>query len=129
MAHIFEDSGIMLTAGVNDRTAAGFAIQELLNTNLKDGEPTLLLNEESCPTLVKTLRSMRIDKKHPGRIADSKVDHMPIALGYFAQAKPPAPQPPALSVSRPWMHNPSGERPVMGAGNVRRRANSVYDIH
>jgi hypothetical protein len=126
MAYIFEEAHIMLTAGVNDRTAAGFAIQELLNTRLKDGLPALVINEEACPTLVKTLRSMRVDKKHPGRIADSKVDHMPIALGYLAMTKPPATRIPHAASKHPWMHSES-KQPVMGAANVRRRANSVYD--
>lgn len=127
MAHLFENAGINMTKGVNDRTAAGFAIQELLNTNLPDGEPTLQIMEKECSTLVKTLGSMRIDKKHPGRIADSKVDHMPIALGYLAQARPPATRIPAIVHERPWMGSTDGQRKVLGAGNVRRRANSVYE--
>jgi hypothetical protein len=127
MAHIFEDAGIMLTAGINDRTANGFATQELLSSNLSDGEPAMIIYEPGCPTLVKTLRSMRIDKKHPGRIADSKVDHMPIALGYLSMAAPPPSRIPKSTRERPWMKAEQGKAYVMGSNNVRRRANSVYD--
>jgi hypothetical protein len=70
---------------------------------------------------------MRIDKKHPGRLADSKVDHMPISLGYLSMAAPPPTRVPKLSRERPWMKTTQGKAYVMGSNNVRRRANSVYD--
>ncbi len=127
MAHIFEDAGMQLTAGINDRTANGFATQELLQSSLSDGLPAMVIYEPGCPTLVKTLRSMRIDKKHPGRLADSKVDHMPISLGYLSMAAPPPTRVPKLTRERPWMKTTQGKAYVMGSNNVRRRANSVYD--
>lgn len=119
MADTFESSGVPLTKGKNDRTACGFAIQEHLNTNLSDGVPKLQIVETSCPTLVKTLRAMRVDKKNPGRIADHKADHMPIALGYFCMADVGPTRIPKATIDRPWM-NHSSQRRVLGAKQVRR---------
>lgn len=89
LADEFEQRGIAMTKAVNDRTAAGYAIQEHLNQVLDDKLPKLQILESGkvgCPTLVRALRSMRIDKKRPGRIADHKQDHLPICLGYFCMA-------------------------------------------
>jgi phage terminase large subunit len=122
MAHVFEECGVPLTKGKNDRVAAGFAIQEHLNTNLADGEPKLQILETACPTLVKTLRAMRVDKKNPGRIADHKADHMPICLGYFCMANVGPTRIPNASTERPWMVSKQGPARVLGAYNVRHKS-------
>lgn len=117
--------GIPLTKGKNDRTAAGYAIQRCLNEMLDDGLPRLQMWEtkdgKGTPTLIRCLRSMRIDKKKPGRIADSKVDHLPIALGYFCQAAPGPTQVPRGNGLRKWMRLKGTNRQVIGAGLTRRR--------
>jgi hypothetical protein len=95
MGHCLADEmelmGIGCTKGVNDRTAGPRAVQLGLSTLLEDGRPkTQILvdevNQTGCTMLVKTLRAMRVDKKRPGRMADHKMDHMPVCLGYFRQA-------------------------------------------
>ena len=86
IADEFEQNGVPMTRGKNDRTAAGMAIQQHLNNHLQDGLPKLIIYEPGCPVLLRSLRSMRVDKKRPGRIADHKMDHMPICLGYFCMA-------------------------------------------
>lgn len=121
MADIFEQQGVSLTKGKNDRTACGFAIQEHLNTVLADGRPKLLILETQCNTLVRTLRAMRVDKKHPGRIADHKADHMPIALGYFCMAGVAPTRIPNQVTDRPWMVPKAGNRRILGSAHVRTR--------
>jgi hypothetical protein len=120
MAYVFEDAGIPLTKGKNDRTAAGFAIQQHLNERMPDGTPKLLIVEgrDAGDDMIRTLRAMRIDKKHPGRIADHKADHLPIALGYFCMSDVAPTRIPKATVDRPWMVK-KATRPVMGAYGVR----------
>src|SRR5579862_2169108 len=80
---IFEDNGVPLTPSKNDRTHAGFAIHEYLNTILEDGLPKLQLFEYTCPQLMRTMGEVRVDDRHPERIADSSQDHWVISLAYF----------------------------------------------
>lgn len=122
IADEFEIRGIPLTKAKNDRTAAGLAIQEHLNQVLKDGGPRLVLYENEkagVPALVKCLRAMRVDKKKPGRIADSKLDHAPIALGYFCMAGVPPSTIPKESAIPRWMRTKAGTRKVLGNDGVR----------
>lgn len=126
LADEFERAGISLTKAKNDRTAAGFAIQEHLNRPLKDGHPQLIVYDPQrqgigCPTLLKTLRAMRVDKKHPGRIADHKQDHLPICLGYFCMAAPAPTIIPTVSRIPQWMQPKTGTRFVLGSEGVRSR--------
>lgn len=91
IADEMESMGISCTKGVNDRTSGPRAVQEGLNTLLTDGKPkTMIYVDElkgiGCTTLVKSLRAMRVDKKRPGRMADHKMDHLPVCLGYLRQA-------------------------------------------
>lgn len=120
LAFEFEDKGISMTKGRNDRVAGGTAIQLQLNTLLDDMLPRMQILEDKCPTLVRTLKAMRIDKKNPNRIADHKADHMPIALSYFCQAAVAATRIPNAVKARPWMTTQVGRRRIMGARNVRR---------
>lgn len=123
IAHVFEDGGVPLTKGKNDRTACGFAIQEHLNTLLADGTPKLLIyeNGEGCGDVIRTLRAMRIDKKNPGRIADHKADHLPIALGYFCMSNVAPTRIPNVVQARPWMKPMIRNRTALGSAQVRRR--------
>lgn len=125
IADEYENRGIPMTKAKNDRTAAGFAIQEALNTRLTDGLPKLLLyegpNGEGVPTLIKSLRSMRVDKKRPGRIADSKVDHLPICCGYFCMAGVPPSMPPRTGALKKWQMPKTAPRRILGADLTRRR--------
>jgi hypothetical protein len=123
LAFEFEDAGIPMTKGRNDRVAGGFAIAEHLNTRLADGLPKLLILEDACPTLIRTLRAMRVDKKNPGRIADHRADHMPIALSYFCMANVSPTRIPKAQADRPWMVRPLNRR-VLGSGQVRRHISS-----
>ncbi len=118
IADEFESGDVPLTRGKNDRTAAGFAIQEHLNSVLDDGLPKLQIYEPGCPTLVKALRAMRVDKKAPGRISDHRMDHMPICLGYFCMAGVGPTHPPAHAAVHTWMQ-PKRSIRVLGSGGVR----------
>lgn len=89
---IFESNGVPLTKSRNDRTAAGYAISEWLCTSLvDDGLPKLQVFAYSCPMLAKTLPEMRVDPKHPGRLADGN-DHYVISLAYFCMAATASPR-------------------------------------
>lgn len=83
---IFENNGVMLTPSVNDRTAAGYAIHEFLNTILEDGKPQLQIYEPMCPMLCRTLGELRTDKRDPSKIADGN-DHWAIALAYYCMGR------------------------------------------
>lgn len=121
-----EKNGIPLTSSRNDRVAAGFSISEWLNTPLEDGLPALQFWQPGCPTLCKTLPSMRMDPKKPERIADSSKDHATITLSYFTLAhalkprilQPGSPDTRASSLIRaiPRMTNPY----LLGRESVRR---------
>jgi hypothetical protein len=120
LADEFEQRGVALTAGKNDRTAIGMAIQEHLNQRLPDGRPKLLIYEPGCPVLVRSLRAMRVDKKKPGRIADHRLDHLPICLGYFCMAGVgPSRIPTEQTTSPRWMRPKPGTRRILGQNAVR----------
>lgn len=125
LADEFEAKGIYLTKGRNDRTTAGYAIQNHLNTLCKDGTPKLQFimdanGQSPTPTLIRTLKAMRVDKTRPGRIADHKADHMPIALGYFCMADvAPCRVPRGEEHTQPWLRKKSG-RVILGSKQVRR---------
>lgn len=125
IADTFETNGIALTKAKNDRTAAGYAIQELLNTELEDHLPKIIIydpndkSDHGCPNLLKSLRAMRIDKKEPGRIADHKKDHHTICLAYFAMAGVGPTQVPRKSRVKPWMVQKGGRERILGSSNVR----------
>jgi hypothetical protein len=127
LADEFEDRGIALTKAKNDRTAAGLAIQEYLTTKLADGKPKLQMYVDEgdksigVPTLNRTLRAMRVDKKKPGRIADHRADHFPICLGYVCMAGVgPSPEP-SQAVQRRWMVDRTANRGIIGNGAVSNR--------
>lgn len=82
---LFQNYGIPLTLSKNDRSAAGFAIHEYLNTILPDGKPKLQLYSFGCPELIRTFPKMRMDKTDPSRIADG-ADHHVITLSYYCMA-------------------------------------------
>lgn len=121
-----EKNGIPLTPSRNDRVACGYAISEWLNTILDDGYPALQFWQPGCPTLCKTIPSMRMDPKNVGRIADSSKDHATITLGYFALAhslKPSTTQPGPLDtrVSSMIRNIPAQSSHLIGRESVRRR--------
>jgi hypothetical protein len=120
LADEFEYAGIPLTKAKNDRVAAGLAIQTHLNSTVTKGaDPKLLIYEPGCPVLVRALRSMRVDKKHPGRIADHKMDHLPICLGYFCMSGVgPSYAPNESSLPR-WMRPKPGQTRNLGYEGVR----------
>jgi hypothetical protein len=73
-----EANGVPLTKSRNDRTAAGFPISEWLQTPLADGLARLQIHQSGftgvgCPMLIKTLPAMRVDQKHPSRLADGMI--------------------------------------------------------
>lgn len=122
IADMFELNGVPLTKGLNNREAIGAAITEHLHQTVKFEDtswPKLTFLESACPTVVRSLKAMRIDKKKPGRIADHKMDHFPIALGYFCMSDVPATRVPQESRIRPWMKK-KGDRYILGASGVRR---------
>lgn len=124
LADEFEQRGVPLTKGKNDRVAAGLAIQEHLNTMLPDGKPKLMLYEnekQGVPTLVRALRAMRVDKKIAGRIADHRLDHMPICLGYFCMAGVGPTRVPSTPGMKPWMVPKTRRTDVLGREGVRQR--------
>lgn len=132
LADEFELKGIFLTKGRNDRTTAGYAIQNHLNTMINIGtkdnpvlSPKLVFVQNEgvspTPTLIRTLKAMRVDKTRPGRIADHKADHMPIALGYFCMADvAPCRVPRADEIIKPWLKKTAG-RVTLGSKHVRHR--------
>lgn len=121
LADEMENAGIDLTKGKNDRVATGLAIQNHLNSVLADGmTPRLVIYEPGCPTLVRSLRAMRVDKRKPGRIADHKMDHMPICLGYFCMAGVgPTRVPNTVTIPR-WMVKKTTNH-ILGSEGVRNR--------
>ena len=139
LADEFENLGVSLTKAKNDRTAAGLAIQEHLNAKVKIGttkvknaangvvedvdvySPKLLLYEgehDGVRILKRALNAMRVDRKRPGRIADHKMDHLPICLGYFCMAGVAPTRIPYSVASKPWM-TPDSDRYVLGTEGVR----------
>lgn len=129
LADEFETRGVPLVKAKNDRTAAGYAIQEHLHSILQDGLPKLQIIErekgdrveiEGCPYLLRSLRAMRVDRKRPGRIADHKHDHPTICLGYFCMAGVTPTQIPSQSFIKTWMQ-PKTAQHVIGRNNVRHR--------
>lgn len=116
LADEFEMRGVPLVKAKNDRTAIGFAIQEHLHQILPDGLPRMQILEngkEGCPMLVRSLRSMRVDKRRPGRIADHRHDHLTICLGYFCMAGVGPTNIPTESSIKPWMM-PKRKHRIMG---------------
>lgn len=122
IADDFENNGVALTKAKNDRTAAGYAIQEHLNTLLDDKQPKLQFHDSpSVEPLVRAMRAMRIDKNSPGRIADHKQDHGPICLGYFCMAGVGPTQVPRQARVPLWMVPKRGKSRILGSAQVRTR--------
>lgn len=130
LADEFEAKGIYLTKGRNDRTTAGYAIQNHLNTLINVGSkenpvmtPKLVFVQKEgvspTPTLIRTLKAMRVDKTRPGRIADHKADHMPIALGYFCMSEIGACRVPKVDEEKKFLTRKVG-RVILGAKHVRK---------
>lgn len=125
LADEFENNKVSMTKAKNDRTAAGYAIQNALSTILDDGLPELQIwngggvKGRGCVTLDKTLRSMRVDKKRPGRIADHKQDHFPICLGYLCMAGVGPTIIPTNPTTRRWMQPKKSAHRVLGSNAVR----------
>lgn len=122
LADEFETRGVPLVKAKNDRTAAGFAIQEHFHQKLEDGLPRLQLlvsGKQGVPMLERSLRSMRVDKKRPGRLADHKHDHATICLGYFCMAGVGPTQIPNESTVPRWMQHKHTRR-ILGSEGVRR---------
>ena len=115
---LVEQQGIALTPSVNDRTAAGFAIHELLNTEI-EGVPKLTLLRYGCPNLIRTLPEIRQDKLHPEKIAHGN-DHYVMALSYFAMGNAVPSLEVVEAVRKPWMRAHRMYR--IGADNVREGA-------
>lgn len=124
--NILEDNGVFLTKSRNDRVACGYSISEWLNTIFEDNLPALQFWQPGCPTLCKTIPSMRMDPKNVGRIADSSKDHATITLGYFTLAhtlKPSTKQPGPLDtrMSSLIRQIPVQSSHIVGRESVRRR--------
>lgn len=124
--NILESHGVFLTPSRNDRVACGYSISEWLNTMLDDGLPALQFWQPGCPTLCKTIPSMRMDPKNVGRIADSAKDHATITLGYFTLAhtlKPSSKQPGPLDTQVSQIIRNIVRKPAstVGRESVRRR--------
>lgn len=117
---IMEINGIALTPSVNDRTAAGYAIHEWLNTTLEDGLPKLQFYRGAlplgCPELLRTLPMIRQHKTDPEKIADGN-DHYVMALAYFCMGNAVPSMEVADTVRRPWMR--AHDRYRIGSGNQR----------
>jgi hypothetical protein len=142
MATIFEDHGVPLTKSKNNRSAAGYAIQQHLNEQVNESAlpecqqmvPKLQFYEPEkdvrggCPTVIRTLKMMRIDKRDPGRIADHKQDHYPICIGYFCMADVPATRIPKADRMKPWMKHSSNRR-ILGSSGVRRPGQSPRSLY
>ncbi len=74
-----------------------------------------------CPVLTKTLPIIRVDPKHPGRIADSNKDHHTIALAYWAMSSIPAPQVVTPKQERESWRYPLNKKVKLGRESLRRR--------
>lgn len=125
--NILESNGIPLTKSRNDRTAAGFAISEWMNTFYTDELPALQIWTPRCPYLTKTLPNMRTDPKNVGRIADHPRDHAVIALGYFCMGqtvnptnKQPTPESTPVSELIRRISTNSSDSHIIGRESVRR---------
>ncbi|HEX6276024.1 MAG TPA: phage terminase large subunit [Polyangiaceae bacterium] len=119
VADLIEQQGIALTPSVNDRIAAGYAIHELLNTEIA-GTPKLQFLRYGCPQLIRTLPEIRQDKNNPQKIAHGN-DHYVMALSYFAMGNAVPSLEVVESVRKPWMRAyHQGFR--IGADNVREGA-------
>jgi hypothetical protein len=116
VADLIEAQGIALTASVNDRIAAGYAIHEWLN-GLVDGRPKLQLLRYGCPHLIRTLPQIRQDKLHPEKIANGN-DHYVMALSYFAMGNAVPSLEVAARVRKPWERAYYGHY-RLGSQNVR----------
>lgn len=127
LADELENLGIGCTKGINDRTAGPRAVQLGFATLLKDGRPkTIIIADEAegtgCITLLKSLRAMRTDKRRPGRMADHKMDHMPVCLGYFRQAGVGPSIAPVREVRYGHLLHQMRRERVLGSDGVRRKA-------
>src|SRR5579859_186927 len=121
---IFDNNRVPLSPSTNDRSQAGFAIHEYLNTILEDGLPQLQIFEYECPHLVRTLGEVRVDTRHPERIADSRQDHWVITLSYFCSGRISTSKEHKTSSKPKWMQpNPNVRSKLrhLGDESVRRR--------
>ncbi len=101
IGEIFEQNGVPVTAGINDRVLYGYSIHDHLNTII-DGRPKLQIVKSACPDLIRTIPQMRTDSNDPRKIADGE-DHWVVGLAYFCMGQAAPSREPGTTTSRRWM--------------------------
>ena len=101
IAEIFEQNGVPVTASQNNRELYGYAIHEMLSTEI-DGHPSWQIVESACPELVRTLPLMQMDKTDTRKLADGP-DHWVVSCAYFGMSNAPPSRDPIVPVVPRWM--------------------------
>lgn len=105
ISELFEQNGVPLTDGKNDRALYGYSIHNYLNTII-DEQPQLQIVQPmgmyGCPELIRTLPILRMDDKDPSKIADGE-DHWAVALAQFCMGMAMPAQDPQVSNIPRWM--------------------------
>lgn len=114
IGEIFEQQGVPVTAGTNDRILYGYSIHDQLNTVI-DGKPQLQIVQPlglyGCPDLLRTLPELQKDKLDPRKLADG-TDHWVVALAYYCMGLAvPSRDPEKPAVPR-WMRPKRDARSV-----------------
>jgi phage terminase large subunit len=86
-AETFRKCGVPLRKANNQRVQGWQRLRELFRHD-PAGDPTLTIDSERCPNLVKTIPQLVSDEKRPEDVAGSKKDHWAEALRYGAMSRP-----------------------------------------
>ena len=105
IGELFEQGGVPLTPGQNDRELAGYSVHDHLNT-LVDDHPQLQIvapaGKYGCPDLIRTIPLVQMDPTNPAKLGNGE-DHWVVALAYYCMGFAAPSRDPAVPSRPRWM--------------------------
>lgn len=116
IGEIFEQNGVPVTPGTNDRILYGYSVHQYLNTIIDEHPQVQILkgsapNAVGCFDLIRTIPLMRTDPSDPAKLANGE-DHWVVALSYFCMGSAAPSSIPEYSDTPRWMR-PKRVRPTL----------------
>lgn len=112
IGEIFEQNGVPLTPGTNDRELFGYSIHNYLNTHI-DSVPQLQIVKPmglyGCPELIRTIPLLRMDPLNPAKLGEGD-DHYAVALAYFCMGQTAPSNDPIKPIIPHWMRKKTKPR-------------------
>ena len=119
IGELFEQNGVPLVPGQNDRELFGYAVHDHLNTMVGDFPQLQIvapMGPYGCPDLIRTLPIVPMDPGNPAKLGNGE-DHWVVALAYYCMAGVQPSRDPITPQKPIWML-PKSQRRSRTAGLV-----------